>query len=159
MRKRQLSPIAAVPDQKAKVFEGHSPDRGYPYVWFGTDYVEDREDGRTVSKAAMVAIGETFMGEWEEVGVTVISGEAATLTTSILWPPPPQGWRRPRPAIAEIDQADTLPEDLHRRAHRAGATGSRPRLCSAPQGRAASFHSLPHRRGERPGPDHLHRCK
>jgi transposase-like protein len=69
--KSQVSRVCAELDGVVEGFRNRSLSVEYPYLWLDATYLKVRENGRVVSMAVVIAIGVTFAGEREVLGLDV----------------------------------------------------------------------------------------
>jgi len=69
--KSQVSRLCQDLDAEVERFRTRRLDGPYPYVWLDATYVKVRENGKTVSRAVVIAIGVRASGEREVLGVDV----------------------------------------------------------------------------------------
>ena len=58
-------------DVRVKAFLDRPIEGDWPYLWIDATYVKGRENGRIVSKAAIIAVGANSDGRREVLGMTV----------------------------------------------------------------------------------------
>lgn len=69
--KSQVSRVCAELDGVVERFRSRELSVEYPYLWLDATYLKVRENGRVVSMAVVIAIGVTFAGEREVLGLDV----------------------------------------------------------------------------------------
>jgi putative transposase len=69
--KSQVSRVCAELDGVVEGFRSRPLSVEYPYLWLDATYLKVRENGRVVSMAVVIAIGVTFAGEREVLGLDV----------------------------------------------------------------------------------------
>ncbi len=84
MSKSEGSRMAAVLDEQVEAFRSRQLDGEFPYVWLDALYMKVRENGRVVSKAALVAFGVNGEGEREVLGVQVARTELESSWRELL---------------------------------------------------------------------------
>jgi transposase-like protein len=75
MSKSEVSRMAASLDGEVEKFRNRPLEKAFPYVWLDALYVKVREDGRSASRAVLVATGVAESGEREVLGVEVAQNE------------------------------------------------------------------------------------
>ncbi len=63
--KSQVSRLCAEIDDKVATFVNRPLEGDWPYVWLDTTYLKQRQDGRIVSVAVIVAVGVSSDGRRE----------------------------------------------------------------------------------------------
>lgn len=76
--------MSAVLDEQVRTFRERPLEQRYPYVWLDALFIEVREGGQVVSKAALIATGVSETGEREVLGIDVASGELASCWKRLL---------------------------------------------------------------------------
>jgi len=84
MSKSEVSRICGDLDPLVEAFRTRALAGEYPYLWLDATYHKVRIDGRVVSQATVVAIGVTFAGERQVLGVDVGSSEDRGFWTAFL---------------------------------------------------------------------------
>jgi transposase-like protein len=82
--KSQVSRLCAEIDEKVKAFLSRPIEGDWPYLWIDATYVKQRENGRIVSAAVIVAVGVNSDGRREVLGMDVGPSEAETFWTAFL---------------------------------------------------------------------------
>jgi transposase-like protein len=82
--KSQVSRLCEDIDVRVKAFLDRPIEGDWPYLWIDATYVKGRENGRIVSKAAIIAVGANSDGRREVLGMTVGPSEAETFWTDFL---------------------------------------------------------------------------
>ncbi len=82
--KSQVSRLCEEIDERVHAFLGRPIEGDWPYLWIDAAYVKQRQAGRIVSVAVIVAVGANADGRREVLGVTVGPSEAETFWTAFL---------------------------------------------------------------------------
>ena len=82
--KSQVSRLCAEIDDKVATFLNRPLEGDWPYVWLDATYLKQRQDGRIVSVAVIVAVGVNSDGRREVLGLDVGASEAETFWTEFL---------------------------------------------------------------------------
>ena len=82
--KSEVSRICAELDPVVEAFRTRPLSGEYPYLWVDATYHKVRVEGRVVSQATVVAIGVTFEGERQVLGVDVGASEDRSFWTAFL---------------------------------------------------------------------------
>ena len=82
--KSQVSRLCAEIDDKIATFLNRPLEGDWPYVWLDATYLKQRQDGRIVSVAAIIAVGVNSDGRREVLGLDVGASEAETFWTDFL---------------------------------------------------------------------------
>ena len=82
--KSEVSRICAELDPVVEAFRTRPLTGEHPYVWLDATYHKVRIDGRVVSQATVVAIGVTFDGERQVLGIDVGASEDRGFWTAFL---------------------------------------------------------------------------
>jgi transposase-like protein len=82
--KSQVSRLCAEIDDKISTFLNRPLEGDWPYVWLDATYLKQRQDGRIVSVAVVVATGVNSDGRREVLGMDVGASEAETFWTEFL---------------------------------------------------------------------------
>ena len=82
--KSEVSRICAELDPVVEAFRTRPLTGEYPYLWVDATYHKVRVEGRVVSQATVVAIGVTFEGERQVLGVDVGASEDRSFWTAFL---------------------------------------------------------------------------
>jgi transposase-like protein len=82
--KSQVSRLCEEIDGKVNAFLDRPIEGDWPYLWIDATYVKARDNGRIVSKAAIVAIGVNSDGRREVLGMDIGPSEAETFWTDFL---------------------------------------------------------------------------
>ena len=82
--KSQVSRLCAEIDDKIATFLNRPLEGDWPYVWLDATYLKQRQDGRIVSVAVIVAVGVNSDGRREVLGLDVGASEAETFWTEFL---------------------------------------------------------------------------
>jgi len=82
--KSEVSRICAELDPVVEAFRTRPLTGQHPYVWLDATYHKVRIDGRVVSQATVVAIGVTFDGERQVLGIDVGASEDRGFWTAFL---------------------------------------------------------------------------
>ena len=82
--KSQVSRLCEEIDGKVKAFLDRPIEGDWPYLWIDATYVKQRDNGRNVSAAVIVAVGVN--GDWrrEALGMDIDPSEAETFWTAFL---------------------------------------------------------------------------
>ena len=82
--KSQVSRLCTEIDDKIATFLNRPLEGDWPYVWLDATYLKQRQDGRIVSVAAIIAVGVNSDGRREVLGLDVGASEAETFWTDFL---------------------------------------------------------------------------
>jgi putative transposase len=82
--KSQVSRLCAEIDDKVRTFLDGPLEGEGPYLWLDATYLKVRQNGRTVSVAAIVAVGANGAGRREVLGLATGPSEAETFWTGFL---------------------------------------------------------------------------
>jgi len=82
--KSQVSRLCAEIDDKVETFLNRPLEGDWPYVWLDATYLKQRQDGRIVSVAAIIAVGVNSDGRREVLGLDIGASEAETFWTEFL---------------------------------------------------------------------------
>lgn len=82
--KSQVSRVCAELDAVVERFRTRELSADYPYLWLDATYLKVRENGRVVSLAVVIAIGVTFAGEREVLGLDVGPSEDGAFWRAFL---------------------------------------------------------------------------
>jgi transposase-like protein len=82
--KSQVSRLCTEIDDKVATFLNRPLEGEWPYIWLDATYLKQRQDGRIVSVAVVVATGVNTDGRREVLGMDVGASEAETFWTEFL---------------------------------------------------------------------------
>jgi transposase-like protein len=82
--KSQVSRLCAEIDEKVKAFLSRPIEGDWPYLWIDATYMKQRQNGRIVSVAVIVAVGVNGDGRREVLGMDIGPSEAETFWTAFL---------------------------------------------------------------------------
>ena len=82
--KSQVSRLCAEIDEKVKAFLSRPIEGDWPYLWIDATYLKQRQNGRIVSVAVIVAVGVNSDGRREVLGMDIGPSEAETFWTDFL---------------------------------------------------------------------------
>jgi len=82
--KSQVSRLCEEIDDKVKAFLDRPIEGDWPYLWIDATYVKQRDAGRIVSAAVIVAVGVNSDGRREVLGMDIGPSEAETFWTEFL---------------------------------------------------------------------------
>src|SRR6185312_12358014 len=82
--KSQVSRLCEEIDERVNAFLGRPMEGDWPYLWIDATYLKQRQNGRIVSVANVVAVGVNSDGRREVLGMDVGPSEAETFWTSFL---------------------------------------------------------------------------
>ena len=82
--KSQVSRLCEDIDGKVKAFLDRPIEGDWPYLWIDATYVKQRDNGRIVSAAVIVAVGVNGDGRREVLGMDIGPSEAETFWTAFL---------------------------------------------------------------------------
>lgn len=82
--KSQVSRLCVEIDERVQAFLNRPLEGPYPYLWVDATYLKLRENGRIVSKAAIIAVGVNRDGRREVLGLDIGASEAETFWTEFL---------------------------------------------------------------------------
>jgi transposase-like protein len=82
--KSQVSRLCEEIDDKVKAFLERPIEGDWPYLWIDATYVKQRDAGRIVSAAVIVAVGVNGDGRREVLGMDIGPSEAETFWTAFL---------------------------------------------------------------------------
>ena len=82
--KSQVSRLCEDIDGKVKAFLERPIEGDWPYLWIDATYVKQRDAGRIVSAAVIVAVGVNSDGRREVLGMDIGPSEAETFWTAFL---------------------------------------------------------------------------
>ena len=82
--KSQVSKLCKDIDERVGAFLERPLDGGWPYLWLDATYLKQREGGRIVSVAAIIAVAVNTDGRREIVGLKVGPSEAETFWSGFL---------------------------------------------------------------------------
>jgi putative transposase len=78
IRKSQVSKLCKEIDERVNAFLDRPLGGAWPYLWLDATYLEQREGGRIVSVAAIIAVAVSANGRREIVGLHIGPSEAET---------------------------------------------------------------------------------
>ena len=124
--KSQVSRLCEDIDGKVKAFLDRPIEGDWPYLWIDATYVKQRDNGRIVSAAVIVAVGVNSDGRREVLGMDIGPSEAETFWTEFLRKLRRRGLRGVKLVISDahegikaavakvaIRELVTLPRPLH----------------------------------------------
>jgi transposase-like protein len=130
--KSQVSRLCTEIDEKVKAFLSRPIEGDWPYLWIDATYMKQRQNGRIVSVAVIVAVGVNGDGRREVLGMDIGPSEAETFWTAFLRKLARRGLRGVKLVISDAHEGikaaiskvlnaalAALPRALH--AQRAGA--------------------------------------
>jgi transposase-like protein len=82
--KSQVSRLCTEIDEKVKAFLSRPIEGDWPYLWIDATYMKQRQNGRIVSVAVIVAVGVNGDGRREVLGMDIGPSEAETFWTAFL---------------------------------------------------------------------------
>ena len=82
--KSQVSRLITEIDERVNAFLNRPIEGEWPYLWIDATYLEEREGGRIVSTAVIVAVGVNTLGKREVLGVASGPSEAEAFWKSFL---------------------------------------------------------------------------
>jgi len=82
--KSQVSRLCVEIDEKVKAFLSRPIEGDWPYLWIDATYMKQRQNGRIVSVAVIVAVGVNGDGRREVLGMDIGPSEAETFWTAFL---------------------------------------------------------------------------
>src|SRR6476619_1695344 len=82
--KSQVSRLCVEIDDKVHTFLNRPLEADWPYVWLDAPYVKERQAGRIVSVAVIIAVGVNSGGRREVLGMDIGPSEAETFWTEFL---------------------------------------------------------------------------
>ena len=82
--KSQVSRLCAEIDDKIATFLNRPLEGEWPYIWLDATYLKQRQDGRIVSVAAIIAVGVNSDGRREVLGLDIGASEAETFWMEFL---------------------------------------------------------------------------
>src|SRR6195952_3975693 len=82
--KSQVSRLITEIDERVNAFLNRPIEGEWPYLWIDATYLKEREGGRIVSTAVIVAVGANTLGRREVLGVASGPSEAETFWKSFL---------------------------------------------------------------------------
>ena len=82
--KSQVSRLITEIDDRVNAFLNRPIEGEWPYLWIDATYLKEREDGRIVSTAVIVAVAVNTQGRREVLGVATGSSEAEPFWKSFL---------------------------------------------------------------------------
>ena len=82
--KSQVSRLCEEIDERVHAFLDRPIEGDWPYLWIDATYVKQRQAGRIVSVAVIIAVGANADGRREVLGMTVGPSEAETFWTAFL---------------------------------------------------------------------------
>jgi transposase-like protein len=82
--KSQVSKLCKEIDERVASFLERPLEGDYPYVWLDATYLKQRQGGRIVSVAVIIAVAATTEGRREIIGLTVGQSEAAPFWIDFL---------------------------------------------------------------------------
>jgi len=82
--KSQVSRLIIEIDERVNAFLNRPIEGEWPYLWIDATYLKEREGGRIVSTAVIVAVGVNTLGKREVLGVASGPSEAETFWKSFL---------------------------------------------------------------------------
>lgn len=110
--KSQVSRLITEIDERVNAFLNRPIEGEWPYLWIDATYLKEREGGRIVSTAVIVAVGVNTLGKREVLGVASGLSEAEPFWKSFLRSLADRGLR--------------------------GSSPMTPRVCAAPQARCST---------------------
>lgn len=99
--KSQVSRLVAEIDERVNAFLSRPLEGEWPYLWIDATYLKEREGGRIVSTAVIVAVAVNTDGRREVLGVATGSSEAEPFWKSFLRSLADRGLRGVRLVIAD----------------------------------------------------------
>src|SRR3954469_14719794 len=84
INKSQVSKLCKDIDERVNAFLDRSLSGEWPYLWLDATYLKQREGGRIVSVAAIIAVAVDTEGRREIVGLHIGPSEAETFWTTFL---------------------------------------------------------------------------
>lgn len=158
--KSQVSRLITEIDERVNAFLNRPIEGEWPYLWIDATYLKEREGGRIVSTAVIVAVGVNTLGKREVLGVASGPSEAETFWKSFLRSLADRGLRgvklvisddhKPVLSLSKGDCAAPQPRCSTRPNNAAGCTGCATRWrmsvpSSAPPSSRCSRRSSPRR--------------
>lgn len=99
--KSQVSRLVAEIDERANAFLTRPIEGEWPYLWIDATYLKEREGGRIVSTAAIIAVGVNTDGRREVLGVATGPSEAEPFWKAFLRSLADRGLRGVKLVIAD----------------------------------------------------------
>jgi transposase-like protein len=99
--KSQVSRLVAEIDERVNAFLGRPIEGEWPYLWIDATYLKEREGGRIVSTAAIIAVGVNTDGRREVLGVATGPSEAEPFWKAFLRSLADRGLRGVKLVIAD----------------------------------------------------------
>src|ERR1700712_5744002 len=99
--KSQVSRLITEIDERVNAFLNRPIEGEWPYLWIDATYLKEREGGRIVSTAVIVAVGVNTLGKREVLGVASGPSEAETFWKSFLRSLADRGLRGVKLVIAD----------------------------------------------------------
>lgn len=99
--KSQVSRLAAEIDERVNAFLTRPIEGEWPYLWIDATYLKEREGGRIVSAAAIIAVGVNTDGRREVLGVATGPSEAEPFWKAFLRSLADRGLRGVKLVIAD----------------------------------------------------------
>jgi len=100
----QVSRLCEEIDGKVKAFLDRPIEGDWPYLWIDATYVKQRDAGRIVSAAVIVAVGVNSDGRREVLGMDIGPSEAETFWTEFLRKPRRRGLRGVKLVISDAHE-------------------------------------------------------
>jgi transposase-like protein len=122
--KSQVSKLCKDIDERVNAFLGRPLEGEWPYLWLDATYLKEREGGRIVSVAAIIAVAVNSDGRREIVGLGVGPSEAEPFWSSFLKGLVKRGLKGVRLVVADAHE---------------GLRHAPSPACSVPPGRGAGF--------------------
>ena len=101
LSKSQVSRLCVEIDERVNAFLTRPLEGAWPYLWLDATYLEVREGGRIVSRAAIIAVAVNEDGKREGLGVATGPSEAETFWTDFLRSLADRGLRGVKLVIAD----------------------------------------------------------
>src|SRR6185312_2804365 len=100
----QVSRLCEEIDDRVQAFLSRPIEGDWPYLWIDATYVKQRQAGRIVSVAVIVAVGANADGRREVLGMDVGPSEAETFWTEFLRKLARRGLRRVKLVISDAHE-------------------------------------------------------
>jgi transposase-like protein len=102
--KSQVSKLCKEIDERVQAFLERPLTGEWPYLWLDATYLKQREDGRIVSVAAIIAVAANTEGRREIVGLHIGPSEAETFWSAFLKSLARRGLRGIRLVISDAQE-------------------------------------------------------
>jgi transposase-like protein len=102
--KSQVSRLITEIDERVNAFLNRPIEGEWPYLWIDATYLKEREGGRIVSTAVIVAVGVNTLGKREVLGIASGPSEAEPFWKGFLRSLADRGLRAVKLVISDDDR-------------------------------------------------------